>query len=136
MPAGAARPPSAVYETVKALTGYIKQGFWEMEYGSFCNEQGTTEKKRIDLTNFVGISYDIEMGGVDWKSLEVSLKLVKQAGLKTMVTVAHTGTDVSPETMQKIIGSDDVDILSPQLYGASGCDLATNTNPSAPHGTC
>jgi len=121
---------AAVYQTVKSLAEYMHKGSWDMEYAHFCNEPGQ-RTKQIDLTNFVGICYDIERSGVDWDSLEESLKLVKKAGLQTIVTVAHTGTDVTADTMDKIIASGDIDILSPQLYAEDGCGLSETPNPSS-----
>jgi len=77
------------------------------------------------LADWAGIVLDVEEcfeTGLAPRFAEV-LAAAKVAGLKTMVTVSHSGPymcDDAPELMQEFFSNGDLDYLSPQLYADKG----------------
>jgi hypothetical protein len=114
------------YASAKTIAGYIAKGSYKPS--GYCKGSPTPT---VDLSAVVGICYDIE-AAADAGALAASLKEIKgmknskNEPLKTLVTVAHSGLTAGASAMESIVKSTDIDIFSPQLYGADGKTFAFN----------
>jgi len=108
---------SVPYDAIDQIVKAVLKGTYT--YPGWCGVQSPT----IDLSMVTGIAYDLE-SNVDITRLTNSLAAVKNAKnskgttLKTLVTVSFNGT--TTQNMDSIKPLDNIDILSPQLYGAAG----------------
>jgi hypothetical protein len=100
---------------------------------------GGSDIAAIKTAGFVGVCFDIEEtnGGKDLiKAFERAFRVLKKAGLEVMITTSHSAP-YSAETDEIRIGfveswvtSDDIDIISPQLY-TSGAEGKPEFEPSS-----
>ncbi|HIG65375.1 MAG: hypothetical protein ABGZ19_01060 [Verrucomicrobiales bacterium] len=111
---------SVPYDAIDQIVAAVQKGSYT--YPGWCGVQSPI----IDLSMVTGIAYDLE-SNVDIKKLTTSLGDVKKAfnskgtTLKTLVTVSFNGATTN--IMDSIKQLDNIDILSPQLYGEKGTPI-------------